>query len=212
MKRTTSKYSITKFHFPSILFLFFGFLSCFLFQIPFSYLCFPDFKLCFCSTSTLFISKQTSWKHQFLVKRGVATKCFSINLCFAKCEKLSLFGPSFWQSLVDVKKHYKNRYFSTSRQKWPFLRLLSGPSKGLLSGPSWGSKKINLDQIITINIFAKKAVTPIFIVLFYKQCLNKANLDQIITIKKAKLGPDNNSTAYIYIYVYVYVYVCMLLR
>ena len=37
-------------------------------------------------------------KHQFLVKRGVATKrFFFMNLCFAKCEKLSFFlGATFW--------------------------------------------------------------------------------------------------------------------
>ena len=32
--------------------------------------------------------------------------------------------------------------------------------------------------------------------------LEKTNLDQIITFKRAKLGPDNNSTAYIYIYMW----------
>ena len=32
--------------------------------------------------------------------------------------------------------------------------------------------------------------------------LEKTNLDQIITSKRAKLGPDNNLTAYIYIYIY----------
>ena len=42
-------------------FLFFGFLSSFLFEIPFSYLCFfADFKLCFCSTSLFLVSKNTS--------------------------------------------------------------------------------------------------------------------------------------------------------
>ena len=44
-------------------------------------------------------------KHQFLVKRGVATKRFFMNLCFAKCEKLSFFFLGhFWQILVDVQK------------------------------------------------------------------------------------------------------------
>ena len=60
MKRTTSKYSITKFSFINI-FSFFGFLSCFLFEIPFSYLCiFPDFKLCFLFTSMFLVSKNPS--------------------------------------------------------------------------------------------------------------------------------------------------------
>ena len=56
-------------------FLFLGFLSCFLFEIPFLYLCiFPHFRLCFCSTSLFLVSKNQVEKHQFLVKRGVATK------------------------------------------------------------------------------------------------------------------------------------------
>ena len=52
------------------------------------------------------VSKQTTKKHNFLVKRGVATKrFFFINLCFAKCEKLSfLGGPFFGQILGDVQK------------------------------------------------------------------------------------------------------------
>ena len=41
---------------------------------------------------------------------------FFMNLCFAKCEKLSFFLfflAIFGQILVDVQKHYKHRYFST---------------------------------------------------------------------------------------------------
>ena len=38
---------------------------------------------------------------------------------------------------------------------------------------------------------------------FDNQCFIKTSLDQIITFKTPKLGPDNNSTAYIYIYVCV---------
>ena len=60
MKRTTSEYSITNFPLHQY-FLFFGFLSSFLFEISFSYLCFlADFKLCFCSTSLFLVSKNTS--------------------------------------------------------------------------------------------------------------------------------------------------------
>ena len=72
-ERTTSKDSITKMFHQS----FWG-VSCLAFfcQVPFSYLCFPDFKLCSCSTTMFLVSKQTSLKHQFLVNRGVATKHF----------------------------------------------------------------------------------------------------------------------------------------
>ena len=43
--------------------------------------------------------------------------------------------------------------------------------------------------------------------MFYK----KTNLDQIITFKTPKLGPDNNSTAYIYIYIYISLCLCLCL-
>ena len=44
-------------------------------------------------------------KHKFLVKRGVATERFFINLCSAKCEKLSFWGgPFLGQILVVVQK------------------------------------------------------------------------------------------------------------
>ena len=36
-----------------------------------------------------------------------------MNLCFAKCEKLSFFfAPFFANFWLMFKKHYKNRYFS----------------------------------------------------------------------------------------------------
>ena len=50
-----------------------------------------------------------------------------MNLCFAKRQKLSVFWPCFWQFLVDVQKHYKNKYFSTclkpNCKKWPVLMV-----------------------------------------------------------------------------------------
>ena len=63
----------------------------------------------------------------------------------------------------------------------------------------------NLAQIITLQFFlhtffcSKKSAETLFYSVFWKQCLKKTNLAQIITVQKAKLGPDNNSTAYIYI-------------
>ena len=128
MKGTTSKKSIASFFFINIL----SFLvSCLLFfQVSFSYLCyFLILSYVFYSTSRFLVSKQTAKKKQiFLVKRGVATKrFFFINLCFAKCEKLSFFWcPFFGQILGDVQKRYKNGYLSTflKAKKWkkrPFL-------------------------------------------------------------------------------------------
>ena len=108
MKRTTSNYSITKFSFINI-FPFFGFLSSFLFEIPFLIFVFFffDFKLCFCSTSLFLVSKKPKLKNtNFWSKGGGCNKTvFFMNLCFAKCEKLSFWGaPCFWQILVDVQK------------------------------------------------------------------------------------------------------------
>ena len=71
-------------------------------------LLFPDFKLCFLFNINVFGFKKQVEKHQFLFKRGVATKLFFYEPVFWKCEKLSfLFFPFFCQILVDVQKHYK---------------------------------------------------------------------------------------------------------
>ena len=66
-------------------------------------------------------------------------------------------------------------------------------------------KMANLAQIITLEILgahfffqSKSAETPMFIVFFANSVLKKTNLAQIITLEMAKLGPDNNFTAYIY--------------
>ena len=94
------------------------FVSClaFLFQIPFSYLCFfLILSYVFCSTSMFFISKRTNWKAQKKQKKNNCNKTgfFFMNLCFAKCQKLSFFFASFFANFwLMFKKHYKNRYFS----------------------------------------------------------------------------------------------------
>ena len=82
----------------------------FLFQIPFSYLCFfLILSYVFCSTSMFLVSKRTNWKAQKNKKKPIATKrFFFMNLCFAKCQKLSFFLPLFCQILVDVQKTLQN--------------------------------------------------------------------------------------------------------
>ena len=50
-------------------FLYFGFLSCLLFEILLSYLCFPDFKLCFCSTSSGWSAKSIILKKGSISRR-----------------------------------------------------------------------------------------------------------------------------------------------
>ena len=81
------------------MFSFLGFLSCFLFEISFPYLCFfLILSYVFCSTSLFLVSKNPSWKTPILGQKGGCNITgFFMNLCFAKCEKLSFFGGGFWQ-------------------------------------------------------------------------------------------------------------------
>ena len=57
-------------------------------------------------------------------------------------------------------------------------------------------------QLITLRIRArnflciKNVPKPLFYSVFDKQCQTKANLAQLITLKMARLGPVNISTAY----------------
>ena len=108
MKGTTSKYSMAIVFFIN-LFSLFGFLSCFFFQIPFSYLCY------FLILSYVFVQHQCFWfqnkqlkKQKFLVKRGVATKRVFLWTCVLQNVKSYRFLGHFlanfgWCS----KKHYK---------------------------------------------------------------------------------------------------------
>ena len=78
--------------------VFFGFLSCFLFQISFSYLwCFPGIQLCFFVQHQCFGYQKHKLKNtNFWSKGELQQNGFFNNLCFAKCEKLSFlpfFGP-----------------------------------------------------------------------------------------------------------------------
>ena len=92
--------------------------SCLVFSLKSLFLIFVSFLVfssVVCSTSIFWFHKTQVEKHQFWVKRGVATKrVFFINLCFEKCQKLSFFlGPFFGNFWLMFKKPYKNRYFNT---------------------------------------------------------------------------------------------------
>ena len=78
--------------------------------------------------------------------------------------------------------------------------LLSGPSLLQHKNGQLGPDN-NFGNFCAHFFFLQKksAEIPIFIVFSCKQCFKKANLAQIITLEMAKLGPDNNFTAYIYI-------------
>ena len=85
MKRTTSErlmYNV----FLHQSFLFFDFLSSFLFEIPFSSLCFfADLKLCFCSTSLFLVSKKNKLKNtNFWSKGGLQQNGFFYEPVFCK--------------------------------------------------------------------------------------------------------------------------------
>ena len=118
-------------------------------------------------------------------KGGCNKTVFFMNLCFAKCEKLSFWGANFWQILVDVQKHYKISisalFLKQNKEKGPFFKVSNWSKSKSVTGPSWGcQRKANLDQLLTLKIcariflnFKKCAETPIFIVLFDKHCFEK---------------------------------------
>ena len=179
-------------------FSFFGFLSCFLFEISVSYLSlFLILSYVCCSTSLFLVSKNPSSKTPIFGQKGDCNinGFFFINLCFAKCEKLSFGGGGLAIFWLLFKKHYKNRHLST------FFKAKNYKKTGILKcyylvqvkcyylvQVGCVLKSVNLEQIITFKILArnfclqkKRVETPIFIVLFDNQCFIKS-----------KLGPDNN--------------------
>ena len=105
-------------------FLSFWFPVFFLFQVPFSYLCyFLILSYVFSSTSRFLISKQTTEKNNFLVKRGVATKRFFYQPVFWKMWKVivflvSLFWANFgWCSKNTIKMGFKHIFKSKKLKK-----------------------------------------------------------------------------------------------
>ena len=84
----------------------FGFLSCFFFQIPFSYLCFfPEFKLRCLFNMNVFGFKTNNLKTHFWSRGGL----FFNQFVFSKMSKVivfwgALFFGKFW---LMFKKHYK---------------------------------------------------------------------------------------------------------
>ena len=161
-ERTTSNSSIPKFSFV-YLFCLFGFLSSFLFETLFSYLCFVCwFKVMFLFNIIVLGFKKQVEKHQFLVKRGLQQTVFSYEPVFSKMWKVIIFGAIFWANFGWCsKEHYKNRYFSTfkkakNRQKKTIFKVNNWAKLKSIIGPSWGSKKKpNLAQLLTLKICAR---------------------------------------------------------
>ena len=90
------------------------------------------------------------------------------------------------------------------------FKVINWAKSKLLTGPSWGSKTkgqlgpINKFETLRtqFSFYEKRAETPIFIA-FWQTLFLFTNLAQLLTLKMAKLGPVNNSIAYIYIYMYI---------
>ena len=133
--------------FSSILSVF-GFLSCFAFQISFSYLCFfPCLKLYFFGQHHCFYlsKKRRLVKHNF----GEVGGCNENGLLItcAKCEKVIIFRAHFWAKFVSCSKKLQKRNVSTSVKA--------------------RNKRVNLAQMITPEFFARSSS---FYSVFDKQC------------------------------------------
>ena len=103
-------------------FFFFGFLSCFLFEIYFSYLSFfLILSYVCCSTSLFLVSKNPSSKNtNFWSKGGLQHNGVFLSTCVLQNVKSYRFlgGLVLANVWLLFKKHYENRHFSTfSKQK-----------------------------------------------------------------------------------------------
>ena len=163
------------------MFSFWGFLSCFLFEISFPYLCFffPDFELCFLFNIIVFGFKKPKLKNTFFQKKGGCNKTgFFLWTCVLQNVKSYrfFFGIFFAFFGLFFKKHYKNRHFST------FFKAKNYKKNGIFGSyylVQVGSyylvqvdcilKNANLDQIITSKFFVhnffskKKGLKPLFL-------------------------------------------------
>ena len=112
MKKSNIKIFNSKAFVHQSFLIFVGFLSSFLIPIPFPYLYFffLFYVLLFVQHQCFF--KKSKFKTPIFGEEGVATQrvFFFMNLCFAKCQKLSFFlGGLFWgQYLVQVERVLKN--------------------------------------------------------------------------------------------------------
>ena len=160
------------------MFSFLGFLSCFLFEISFPYLCFfLILSYVFCSTSLFLVSKNPSWKTHFFKKGGLQHNGFFYEPVFCKMWKVIVFfWQFFWQFFGCFSKNTIKigslAHFSKQKitKKWHFWKLLSGPSWKLLSGPSWlrlKKRQLGPDnnfQNFCAQFFSKqKGLKPLFL-------------------------------------------------
>ena len=138
-----------------------------------------------------FLKKQVRKTPIFGQEGGCNIMAFVINLCFAKCEKLSFFLAFVWLIFgAFQKKNYKIGILAHVQQQklqkstflrvilWSKLRVIIWSKLGALKKRKLGPDN-NSQFFCAQFLFPKKcAETPIFIVFFGNQCF-RAN----------KLGP-----------------------
>ena len=114
MRRTTSKYHVRKLF--SSIFSVLGFLSCFVFEIPFSYLrlFFLILSCVIWSTSMFICFKQDNLQSTNIWSSwGLQQNVFFNNLCLQNVKSYRFWGPLLGKFLLMFTEHCKNRYFST---------------------------------------------------------------------------------------------------
>ena len=145
---------------------------------------------------------------------GLQHNGFLTTIVLQNVKSYRFFVWHFFRNLVDVQNIVKYDtialFLKAKKGKKHFEGLLSGPSRGYYLVQGWVRfKNVNLDQIITPEMFARRfcfqkdLLKRLLLLCFLTNSVRKANLDQIITHQKAKLGPDNNSTAKICMYIYI---------
>ena len=149
------KYSVTSLFHQSFLF-WGGLLYCFLFEIPFCYRCFFLILSCVSCSAWMFLSFKKD-KTQIVGQEGGCNKrFFNYEPEFCQMWTVIVFGP-FWQIWVDVQKNNKR-----------------------------GISAHSLSKASTNTIFHGYYLVQVRVIIWSKLgggSKNKANLDQIITIK-----------------------------
>ena len=142
------------FHQSFLIFL----VSCLVFLSNPFFLCllFPDLELCCVQHECFWFQNKQLKQHKCLVKRWVATKrVLFINLCFAKCEKLSFFWGALFGKFgccskntikTDISAHFKSK----KAKQWPILNITNWAKLMVANWAKfWCPKKANLAQLVT---------------------------------------------------------------
>ena len=147
--------------------------SCLVFSLKSFFLSFflPDFELCLLFNIIVFGFKNPSSKTPIFGQKGgcnATNGLFLINLCFAKCVKLSFLGFFFGKFLAVFQKNTMKigilAHFSKQKitKKWHFLNVIIWSKLIVIILVQVGCvlKSVNLDQIITFKNFGAQFVLP----------------------------------------------------